>query len=109
MDVVETAKVYQLGSTRTNKGLQLRSVSSYRCAIRHKADNQESVNRASLPLSLLINVLFSLCVILRHGGDTRVFRLEFVSNQEFTESEFMKWKEAVSKNTSSVTSVSVGN
>lgn len=27
----------------------------------------------------------------------RVFRLEFVSNQEFTESEFMKWREAVSK------------
>ncbi|XP_054894671.1 RNA polymerase-associated protein RTF1 homolog isoform X3 [Poeciliopsis prolifica] len=54
VDVVETAKVYQLGSTRTNKGLQL-----------------------------------------RHGADTRVFRLEFVSNQEFTESEFMKWKEAM--------------
>ncbi|CAB1330511.1 unnamed protein product [Coregonus sp. 'balchen'] len=53
VDVVETAKVYQLGTTRTNKGLQL-----------------------------------------RHGGDTRVFRLEFVSNQEFTENEFMKWKEA---------------
>ncbi|XP_043998184.1 RNA polymerase-associated protein RTF1 homolog isoform X1 [Gambusia affinis] len=52
--VVETTKVYQLGSTRTNKGLQL-----------------------------------------RHGADTRVFRLEFVSNQEFTESEFMKWKEAM--------------
>ncbi|XP_073495273.1 RNA polymerase-associated protein RTF1 homolog [Phyllobates terribilis] len=52
--VVETAKVYQLGSTRTNKGLQL-----------------------------------------RHGNDQRVFRLEFVSNQEFTESEFMKWKEAM--------------
>lgn len=33
---------------------------------------------------------------LRHGGDTRVFRLEFVSNQEFAESEFIKWKEAVS-------------
>lgn len=32
----------------------------------------------------------------RHGSDQRVFRLEFVSNQEFTESEFMKWKEAVS-------------
>uniref|UniRef100_A0A8C4SLY2 RNA polymerase-associated protein RTF1 homolog n=1 Tax=Erpetoichthys calabaricus TaxID=27687 RepID=A0A8C4SLY2_ERPCA len=54
VDVVETAKVYQLGTTRTNKGLQL-----------------------------------------RHGNDTRVFRLEFVSNQEFTESEFMKWKEAM--------------
>ncbi|KAG2457817.1 ACP7 phosphatase, partial [Polypterus senegalus] len=56
VDVVETAKVYQLGTTRTNKGLQL-----------------------------------------RHGNDTRVFRLEFVSNQEFTESEFMKWKEAIVK------------
>ncbi|XP_034531287.1 RNA polymerase-associated protein RTF1 homolog [Notolabrus celidotus] len=54
VDVVETAKIYQLGTTRTNKGLQL-----------------------------------------RHGGDTRVFRLEFVSNQEFTENEFMKWKEAM--------------
>uniref|UniRef100_A0A8C2WZE8 RNA polymerase-associated protein RTF1 homolog n=1 Tax=Cyclopterus lumpus TaxID=8103 RepID=A0A8C2WZE8_CYCLU len=54
VDVVETAKVYQLGTSRTNKGLQL-----------------------------------------RHGGDTRVFRLEFVSNQEFLESEFMKWKEAM--------------
>uniref|UniRef100_A0A8C9WYT8 RNA polymerase-associated protein RTF1 homolog n=1 Tax=Sander lucioperca TaxID=283035 RepID=A0A8C9WYT8_SANLU len=54
VDVVETAKVYQLGSTRTNKGLQL-----------------------------------------RHGGDTRVFRLEFVSNQEFMDNEFMKWKEAM--------------
>uniref|UniRef100_A0A8C2X0Q2 RNA polymerase-associated protein RTF1 homolog n=1 Tax=Cyclopterus lumpus TaxID=8103 RepID=A0A8C2X0Q2_CYCLU len=51
---LETAKVYQLGTSRTNKGLQL-----------------------------------------RHGGDTRVFRLEFVSNQEFLESEFMKWKEAM--------------
>lgn len=54
VDVVETAKVYQLGTSRTNKGLQL-----------------------------------------RHGNDTRVFRLEFVSNQEFTDNEFMKWKEAM--------------
>ncbi|XP_064174673.1 RNA polymerase-associated protein RTF1 homolog isoform X1 [Anguilla rostrata] len=61
VDVVETAKVYQLGSTRTNKGLQLRY-----------ADPG-----------------------LRHGNDTRVFRLEFVSNQEFTDNEFMKWKEAM--------------
>ena len=37
-----------------------------------------------------------MCVFLRHGADTRVFRLEFVSNQEFAESEFIKWKEAVS-------------
>ncbi|XP_050443205.1 RNA polymerase-associated protein Rtf1 [Adelges cooleyi] len=51
-DVCETAKVYQLGSTRTNKGLKL-----------------------------------------RHGTNEKVFRLEFISNQEFTESEFTKWKE----------------
>ncbi|XP_025423605.1 RNA polymerase-associated protein Rtf1 [Sipha flava] len=51
-DVCETAKVYQLGSTRTNKGLRL-----------------------------------------RHGTNEKVFRLEFISNQEFTESEFIKWKE----------------
>ncbi|CAO1411241.1 unnamed protein product [Diamesa tonsa] len=30
---------------------------------------------------------------LRHGTQDRVFRLEFVSNQEFTVSEFDKWKE----------------
>eukprot|EP00058_Branchiostoma_floridae_P003719 XP_002589207.1 hypothetical protein BRAFLDRAFT_120771 [Branchiostoma floridae] len=52
IDVVETAKVYQLGSTRTNKGLRL-----------------------------------------RHATDERVFRLEFVSNQDFTESEFLRWRE----------------
>ncbi|KAM6158576.1 uncharacterized protein ACDL77_023116, partial [Rhynchocyon petersi] len=52
--VVETANVYQLGGSRTNKGLQL-----------------------------------------RHGRDQRVFRLEFVSNQAFTESEFSKWKDAM--------------
>lgn len=51
--VYETAKIYQLGSTRTNKGLKL-----------------------------------------KHGGQERVFRLEFVSNQEFSESEFQKWIEA---------------
>lgn len=51
-DVVETAKVYTLGNTKTNKGLKL-----------------------------------------RHGNQERVFRLEFVSNQRFTESEFARWKE----------------
>ncbi|XP_076441591.1 RNA polymerase-associated protein RTF1 homolog [Babylonia areolata] len=48
--VVETAKIYQLGSTRTNKGLRL-----------------------------------------RHGTAERVYRLEFVSNQDFSESEFQRW------------------
>lgn len=54
IDVVETAKIYQLGSTRTNKGLRL-----------------------------------------KHGLQDRVFRLEFVSNSDFTESEFYKWKETL--------------
>ncbi|XP_075987516.1 RNA polymerase-associated protein Rtf1-like [Anticarsia gemmatalis] len=54
IDVYETAKVYNLGNTRTNKGLKL-----------------------------------------RHGTQDRVFRLEFVSNQEFTESEFQKWHKAI--------------
>ncbi|KAK3093788.1 hypothetical protein FSP39_020238 [Pinctada imbricata] len=54
VDTVETAKIYQLGSTRTNKGLRL-----------------------------------------RHGQSERVYRLEFVSNQDFTDSEFFKWKEAM--------------
>lgn len=48
-------------------------------------------------LSDLLSFLFMLLFLFRHGGDTRVFRLEFVSNQEFTESEFMKWKDAVRK------------
>ncbi|XP_025104366.1 RNA polymerase-associated protein RTF1 homolog [Pomacea canaliculata] len=52
--VVETAKVYQLGTTRTNKGLRL-----------------------------------------RHGAAERVYRLEFVSNQDFTDTEFHKWKETM--------------
>lgn len=31
----------------------------------------------------------------RHGNQERVFRLEFVSNQRFTETEFSRWKEEV--------------
>ncbi|KAJ2943207.1 hypothetical protein O0L34_g18920 [Tuta absoluta] len=54
IDVYETAKVYNLGNTRTNKGLKL-----------------------------------------RHGTQDRVFRLEFVSNQEFTDGEFTKWFKAI--------------
>lgn len=50
MEVLETAKVYQLGNTRTNKGLRL-----------------------------------------RHGSSDRVYRLEFVSNTDFSDSEFNKW------------------
>ncbi|XP_023938322.1 RNA polymerase-associated protein Rtf1 [Bicyclus anynana] len=54
IDVYETAKVYNLGNTRTNKGFKL-----------------------------------------RHGTQDRVFRLEFVSNQEFTDNEFQKWHRAI--------------
>jgi len=54
LDVCETAKVYQIGKARTNKGLKL-----------------------------------------RHGGQERIFRLEFVSNNTFTDMEFDKWKETV--------------
>jgi len=54
LDVCETAKVYNIGKARTNKGLKL-----------------------------------------RHGGQERIFRLEFVSNNTFTDMEFDKWKETV--------------
>lgn len=54
IDVYETGKIYNLGNTRTNKGLKL-----------------------------------------RHGTQDRVFRLEFVSNQEFTDGEFLKWHKAI--------------
>lgn len=50
--VCETAKIYQLGNTRTNKGLRL-----------------------------------------KHASHERVFRLEFVSNSPFQESEYHKWVE----------------
>ncbi|EDV36567.1 uncharacterized protein Dana_GF11885 [Drosophila ananassae] len=50
--VVETGKIYNLGTTRTNRGLRL-----------------------------------------KYGSHERVFRLEFISNQEFTENEFNKWVE----------------
>lgn len=51
--VVETAKVYKFGKSRTNKGLRL-----------------------------------------KHGSQDRVFRLEFISNQDFSDAEFEKWKHA---------------
>uniref|UniRef100_A0A0B7AN46 Plus3 domain-containing protein n=1 Tax=Arion vulgaris TaxID=1028688 RepID=A0A0B7AN46_9EUPU len=64
VDVVETAKIYQLGNTKTNKGLKL-----------------------------------------RHGGAERVYRLEFVSNQDFTDSEFNKWKEAMEQGSHQLTTI----
>lgn len=29
----------------------------------------------------------------RHGAQEKVFRLEYVSNQDFTDSEFMQWRQ----------------
>jgi len=55
-DVVETGKVYNLGLTRTNKGLRL-----------------------------------------NHANNERVFRLEYVSNNEISETEFQRWREAMIK------------
>lgn len=48
--MVETAKVYTVEKTRTNKGLKL-----------------------------------------KHGGDQKVYRLEFISNQSFEEKEWTQW------------------
>ena len=50
-----------------------------------------------LPLSFQIQLLIVYFIMLnRHGNQERVFRLEFVSNQRFTDSEFSRWKEEVS-------------
>jgi RNA polymerase-associated protein RTF1 len=34
---------------------------------------------------------------LRHGEEERTYRLAFVSNQPFTDLEFLRWKEAMNK------------
>ena len=35
---------------------------------------------------------------MRHGKDERTYRLEFVSNQAFSDDEFERWKSAMAKN-----------
>lgn len=40
-----------------------------------------------------LNLFSRLIFGSRHGTQERVFRLEFISNQDFTDSEFMKWRE----------------
>lgn len=55
-DVVETGKIYNLGPTRTNKGLRL-----------------------------------------KHANNERVFRLEYVSNNEISDVEFQRWRETMIK------------
>uniref|UniRef100_A0AC35F209 Plus3 domain-containing protein n=1 Tax=Panagrolaimus sp. PS1159 TaxID=55785 RepID=A0AC35F209_9BILA len=54
--VVESAMVYNVDSTRTNKALRL-----------------------------------------KHGPDERVWRLEFVSNSEITNNEYLKWRDGMKK------------
>lgn len=44
---------------------------------------------------MIIVLKFVFKFFNRHGSDERVFRLEFVSNQDFTDTEFFRWKDAV--------------
>ena len=46
-------------------------------------------------VEILFSILSSVCLYHRHGHQERTFRMEYVSNQGFTESEFQKWKEEV--------------
>ena len=39
------------------------------------------------------------CTYRRHGQQERSFRMEYVSNSPFTDSEFTKWKKEVIKQT----------
>lgn len=73
-DVVETGKIYNLGSTRTNKGLRL------------KYKNKEK------DVFKIYNFYF-----YRHGHNERVFRLEYVSNSEISDTEFKRWRETTLK------------
>ena len=84
-DVVETAKIYNLGSTRTNKGLRL------------KFGKSESIVSSRHSVSF------------RYGDHERVFRLEFVSNREVSDSEFTRWRDALSKKVNRSTNVSIGS
>lgn len=45
----------------------------------------------------LLNLLENIGLRVRHGKQERVFRLEFISNQEFTDSEYEKWVDATSQ------------
>lgn len=66
-----------MGSTRTNKGLKL---------------------RYTLSLFYVLVLFLPHLLYFRHGNNEKVFRLEFISNQDFTNSEFVKWKEVCSLN-----------
>jgi hypothetical protein len=44
---------------------------------------------------LLLKDLFIF--VIRHGNNERIFRLEYVSNNEISDGEFQRWKEAMIK------------
>lgn len=75
-----------------------------RINIGNNAQNQKPVYRVAEILGvvetakiyLLGKIRTNLGLRLRHGTQERVFRLEFISNQEFTESEYHKWIEQCS-------------
>lgn len=50
---------------------------------------------SSFFLSFYIMGMILFVFVVRHGDQERVFRLEFVSNQRFTETEFNRWLEEV--------------
>lgn len=125
--VYETAKIYNLGNTRTNKVTHI-----FECSLIHQLIiywlsyyNEVLIlwhfqltvsfkmnyihNHHSWKLNWLIIRIFFIVNLnfcfnstmnhhqglrVRHGQQERVFRLEFVSNQEFTDSEYQKWVEA---------------
>lgn len=66
----ETNKVYSLGNTKTNKGLKLRYV-FFVCSVQH------------------------FTYYFRHALQERLFRIEYVSNSNFTSTEFERWKKEV--------------
>ena len=78
LDVVETSKVYTLGSTKTNKGFKLKF----------------ALTKRVQPIKFDFSILFQN---QRHGEEERIYRLEFVSNQLFTDIEFSRWKESMIK------------
>lgn len=74
IDVCETGKVYQLGPTKTNKGLRLRHGSQERVFRLEFVSNQVSLFRLRALICYIINLFHSLL-------------------QDFSDSEFKKWKE----------------
>ena len=61
--------------------------------------NQRILKICYCYVQIMINLFNHICLVHltpRYCAQERVYRLEFVSNQDFTDSEFFKWKEDVS-------------